>query len=65
MPRDTTPHLILVALLGTAIWGSWFYALYRGITLQQPPGRKFWTWLATLGALLAGATVLVIRHEIM
>jgi hypothetical protein len=63
MPRDITPHLILFVLLGTAIWGSWFYALYSGMTLQQPPGRKFWIWLATYGALLVAATVLVIRHE--
>jgi len=61
MSRDITVQLIVVALLGTAVWGSWFYALYRGVTLREPPGRKFWAWLIFLGSTLLAGTVLVIR----
>jgi hypothetical protein len=62
MPPNATQHLILVALLGTAIWGSWFYAVYRGVTLRQPPGRRYRTWLVVLGVLLLAGTAFVVRY---
>jgi hypothetical protein len=62
VPRDVTPHLFITILLGFAIWGSWFYALYRGVTLPQPPGRSFWAWLILFGSTLLAGTVFVIRQ---
>jgi hypothetical protein len=62
MPPDVTFRLIVAVLLGFAIWGSWFYAVYRGVTLQQRPGRKYWAWLVLLGISILVGTTFAIRY---
>jgi hypothetical protein len=63
MPRDITGRFVVFVLLGFAIWGSWFYALYRGIVLKKLPNRGYWAWLVTFGCGLLVGTVLVLRYS--
>ena len=61
-PLEHSSIPVGIAIVAFVIWATWFYAIFRGFTRKQTPGRAYWIWISGLAVVVVGITVFVMHH---